>query len=174
MQISDSDHVKGNKNAQVTLIEYGDFECPYCREAYPIVETIQELKKSDLRVIFRNFPLSEIHPNAKHAAYAAEAAAKQGKFWEMHHLLFKNQEALEDQDLLNYAKELNLNIQQFKKDKDSEEIAKKVENDFMSGVKNGVNGTPTFFINGIRFDKSYELDLLLEAIDRIENKKRRR
>ena len=163
--VSDSDQTKGKGNAPVTLVEYGDFECPYCRLAYPIVEEIQKIKGDGIRIVFRNFPLSQIHPHALHAAYAAEATAKQGKFWEMYYLLLENQEALEDQDLLTYAKRLNLDIQQFKKDMGSEEVAKKVKDDFMGGVRSGVNGTPTFFINGIRFDGSYEPGSLQKAIE---------
>ncbi len=163
--VNDSDHIKGKENAPITLVEYGDFECPYCRQAYSIVEEIQKIKRNGLRVIFRNFPLSEVHPHALHAAYAAEASAKQGKFWEMHYLLFENQEALEDQKLIGYAKDLNLDSQQFKKDMRSEEVARKVKDDFMNGVRSGVNGTPTFFINGIRFDGSYEVGSLQKAIE---------
>ena len=165
MSVNNKDNIQGKENADVTLVEYGDFECPYCEEAYPIVKDVQEVEGDVLRLVFRNFPLSQIHPHAIHAAYAAEAAAKQGKFWEMHSLLFENQDALEDADLASYAKDLNLNVQQFKKDMESKEIIDKVRNDFMSGVKSGVNGTPTFFINGIRFDEPCEKDLLLKAIN---------
>lgn len=171
MPVNDSDHIKGKENASVTLVEYGDFECPDCRQAYPIVEEVQRIEADKLRVVFRHFPLSQIHLHALHAAYAAEAAAKQGKFWEMHNLLLENQEALEDQDLLAYAKNLNLDIQQFKKDMISEEIAKKVKDDFMSGVRSGGNGTPTFFINGIRFDGLYEVDSLQKAVELISKHK---
>jgi len=125
---------------------------------------LQKIEGNKLKFVFRNFPLSEIHPHAFRAASAAEAAGKQGKFWEMHDLIFENQERLDNQDLLSYAKNLKLDIAQFNKDIESEEIIKKVKNDFMSGVRSGVNGTPTFYINGARFDESYELDLLLRAI----------
>lgn len=163
--VNDSDHVRGKKNVSVTLAEYGDLECPDCRDAYPVVKEVQRLEAEKLRVAFRHFPLSQIHPHALHAAYAAEAAAKQGKFWEMQELLLENQKTLEDEDLIAYAKGLNLDIQQFKKDILSEKTAKKVRDDFMSGVRSGVNGTPTFFINGIRFDKPCEVDLLQKAVE---------
>ncbi|OGH24947.1 MAG: disulfide bond formation protein DsbA [Candidatus Levybacteria bacterium RIFCSPLOWO2_01_FULL_39_24] len=162
--VSKKDHAKGKENAPVTLVEYGDFECPDCQEAYSIINELQKIEGNKLKFVFRNFPLSEIHPHAFRAASAAEAAGKQGKFWEMHDLIFENQERLDNQDLLSYAKNLKLDIAQFNKDIESEEIIKKVKNDFMSGVRSGVNGTPTFYINGARFDESYELDLLLRAI----------
>ena len=173
MPVNSNDHIKGKKNAPVVLVEYGDFECPYCRQAYPIVKDVQEIEGNKLKFVFRNFPLSETHPHALHAAYAAEASAKQGKFWEMHDLLFENQEALEDHDLFSYAKKLNINLRQFDKDMKSEKTAKDVGNDFLSGVKSGVNGTPTFFINGIRFDEPCERDLLIEAIESAVNIKRK-
>jgi protein-disulfide isomerase len=163
--VNNNDNTKGKKNAPVTLVEYGDFECPYCLQAYPIVKEIQKIKGDNLRFVFRNFPLSNVHPHAAHAAYAAQAAGKQNKFWEMHDLIFENQQALEDEDLVAYAKALNLNINQFRNDMASEKIARKVKDDFMTGVRSGVGGTPTFFINGTRFDGPSELNLLLEAIN---------
>jgi protein-disulfide isomerase len=162
--VNTNDHIQGKKDAKVTLVEYGDYECPYCGQAYPIVKELQKIEGTKLKFVFRNFPLEQVHPHAVPAACAAEAAAKQGKFWEMHDLLYENQEALEDNDLLIYAKELKLDIPQFTKDMESDEIKNKVEVDFMSGVRSGVNGTPTFFINGIRHDGSYELPFLKEAI----------
>ncbi len=167
-----NDHSQGEENAPVTLVQYGDFECPYCGQAYPIIKELQKLEKNSLLFIFRNFPLSQVHPHSIHAALAAEAAAKQGKFWEMHDMLYENQQALEDHDLLMYAKELGLDINKFEEDIKSETIEKRVEDDFMSGIRSGVNGTPTFFINGIRYDGSYELSALQDAIKKtIRNKK---
>jgi protein-disulfide isomerase len=165
IQPNNEDHIQGKKESSITLVEYGDFQCPYCREAYPIVKEIQKIKGDILRFVFRNFPLSEIHSYALHAAYAAEAAGKQNKFWEMHDILFENQENLQDSDLRLYSEKLSLDIDQFTKDMNSDEVVKKVETDIMGGIKSGVNGTPTFFINGIRFDGPSELDSLLEAID---------
>ncbi|HII95255.1 MAG TPA: thioredoxin domain-containing protein, partial [Candidatus Methanofastidiosum sp.] len=131
----------------------------------PIVKEILKIKGDTLKFIFRNFPLYQIHFNALHSAYAAESAGKQNKFWEMHDKLLQNQENLEDKDLQQYAKDLSLDINQFTKDMKSDEITKKVEEDINGGIESGVNATPTFFVNGISFDKSTELDLLLEAID---------
>lgn len=163
--VNDGDHDDGKNGAPVTLIEYGDFECSYCQEAYPIVKEVQKIQGNKLRFVFRHFPMSQSHPSAFRTACAAEAAAKQGKFWKMHDMLFENQDALDDQDLLTYAKILNLNIQKFNKDIVSKEVARHVKNDFTSGVESGVNGTPTFFINGKRFDEPCEVNLLVKAID---------
>lgn len=165
IQPNNEDHIQGKDKSSITLVEYGDFQCPYCRESYPIVKEIQKIKGDVLRFVFRNFPLSEIHSYALHAAYAAEAAGKQNKFWEMHDILFENQENLKDSDLRLYSEKLSLDMDQFTKDMNSDEVAKKVQTDIMGGIKSGVNGTPTFFINGIRFDGPSELDSLLEAID---------
>src|SRR6202044_1590923 len=104
--VTTEDHAQGPANAPVTLVEYGDYECPYCGQAYPIVKELQKLEGKSLRFVFRNFPLAQVHPHAVHAAYAAEAAAKQGKFWEMHDKLYENQQALEDHDVLMYAREI--------------------------------------------------------------------
>jgi protein-disulfide isomerase len=162
--VSERDHMQGSDSARVTLVEYGDYECPYCGAAYPIVKRIQKTMEGDLCFVFRNFPLTETHPHALHAAYAAEAAALQDKFWEMHDLLFENQDALEDDDFLRYAQQLELDTDQFMRDFSSDEVANKVEQDSSSGVRSGVNGTPTFFINGLRYDGSYEYSALLAAL----------
>ncbi len=166
LPVSSRDHVQGPDHARVTLLEYGDYECPHCGEAYPIVKRIQKTMGDDMRFAFRNFPLTEVHPHALHAAYAAEAAALQGKFWEMHDLLFENQDALEDEDLLDLAEGLELDMARWTRDLASERVANKVEEDFSSGVRSGVNGTPTFFINGIRHDAPFDYPVLLAAIQR--------
>ena len=165
MQPNNEDHIQGKEKSHITLVEYGDFQCPYCGKAYPIVKEIQKIKGDVLRFVFRNFPLSEIHSYALHAAYAAEAAGKQQKFWEMYDILFENQDNLKDSDLRLYSEKLSLDMDQFTKDMNSDEVAKKVQTDIIGGIKSGVNGTPTFFINSIRFDGPAELDSLLEAID---------
>lgn len=166
VSVNNKDHVQGKKDAPVVLVEYGDFECPDCGNAYLIVKKLQEIEGNRMKFVFRNFPMSETHPHSLHAAIAAEAAAKQGKFWEMHSLLFENQEALEEQDLLAYAETLNLDMDKFKRDMKSGELLKMVKEDFMLGIRSGVNGTPTFFINGKRFDGGgYEIDSLRKAID---------
>ena len=163
--VNKDDHIKGKETAPVTLVEYGDFECSYCGEMYPVVKEILKDKKNEIRFVFRNFPLAEIHPHALKAACAGEAAAKQGKFWEMHDYLFENQDDLEDQALLMFAKKLNLEIAQFEKDMRSEETKKKVQAHFIGGVKSGVNGTPTLFINGVRYEGPHELKPLLNDIE---------
>jgi protein-disulfide isomerase len=164
--VGERDHVQGNPNAGVTLVEYGDYECPYCGEAYPIVQRIQRELGDNLRFVFRNFPLSQVHPHAEQAALAAEAAGRQGKFWEMHDMLFENQQALEDNDLVRYAEALRLDMLKYLSDVSSEQVAARVREDFMSGVRSGVNGTPTFFVNGRRHEGSYQHDYLRAAIER--------
>jgi len=153
--VSERDHSVGPADAPVTLVEYGDFECPYCGMAYAVVKSAQRELGEQLRFVFRNFPLAEAHPHARLAAQAAEAAAVQGKFWEMHDTLFQHQDALEADDLTGYAKSLGLDMAQFARDLQDPKYAKRVREDFRSGVRSGVNGTPTFFINGSRFEGSW-------------------
>jgi protein-disulfide isomerase len=162
----DRDHVQGSAGARVTLVEYGDYECPYCGEAFPIVKDIQERMGEQLRFVFRNFPITTSHPHAEQAAEAAEAAAAQSRFWEMHDHLYENQRHLSDDDLRSYAQELGLELDLFEKELAEHIHADRVHEDFMSGVRSGVNGTPTFFINGLRHDDSYEFETLLEALQR--------
>jgi protein-disulfide isomerase len=153
--VSEADHSAGPDDAPVTLVEYGDYECPYCGMAHPVVKRAQRELKNQLRFVFRNFPLAEAHPHARLAAQAAEAAGAQGKFWEMHDMLFEHQDALEVEDLVGYATALGLDTQKFTRDLADGTYAKRVRDDFRSGVKSGVNGTPTFFINGARYDGSW-------------------
>ena len=162
--ISARDHVKGPADAAVTLVEYGDFECPHCGRAYPIIKAVQQAIGPRLRFAFRNFPLRESHPHAEHAAEAAEAAGAQGKFWEMHDRLFERQFALDDEYLVEYATDLGLDAQRFAKELAEGAYAPRVREDFRSGVLSGVNGTPTFFIDGVRYDGSWELEPLLAAL----------
>ena len=162
----DRDHIQGPADAAVTLVEYGDFECPYCGGAYPIIKEVEARMGDRLRFVFRNFPISTSHPHAEQAAEAAEAAAGQGRFWQMHDLLFENQRRLRDQDLRAYAEQAGLDLQQFDTELAEHVHAARVREDFMSGVRSGVNGTPTFFINGVRHDGSYEVEALLAALDR--------
>jgi len=146
------DHIQGPSDAPVALIEYGDYECPYCGEAYPIVQAVQRRLGDRLCFAFRNFPLVNSHPHAEHAAEAAEAAGAQGKFWEMHDILFENQNALEDEDLARYAEELRLDSRRLVSEVAAGAHSARVREDFRSGARGGVNGTPTFFVNGIRYD----------------------
>jgi protein-disulfide isomerase len=161
----DRDHVQGPADAPVTLVEYGDFECPYCGAAYPIVKQVQDRMGRRLRFVFRHFPMSTPHPNAEQAAEAAEAAAAQGRFWPMHDLLFENQRRLGDRDLRGYAEQLGLDLERFDRDLAEHVHAPRVHEDFLSGVRSGVNGTPTFYVNGVRYDDSYELETLHAALE---------
>src|SRR5712671_68908 len=158
------DHIQGSIDAPIALVEYGDYECPYCGQAYPIVKAIQERLGNRLCFAFRNFPLANSHPHAEHAAEAAEAAGAQGKFWEMHDMLFENQEALEDEDLAQYAALLGLNAPRLMAEVIEGAYAERVRQDFTTGVRAGVNGTPSFFINGERYDGARGLEALLAAL----------
>jgi protein-disulfide isomerase len=162
----DRDHIQGPADAAVTLVEYGDYECPYCGAAYPIVKQLQARMGDRLRFVFRNFPITTSHPHAEQAAEAAEAGAAQGRFWEMHDLLYENQTQLRDQDLHGYAEQLGIDVERFDKDLAEHVHAPRVREDFMSGVRSGVNGTPSFYVNGARHDDSYDLDTLLAALER--------
>jgi protein-disulfide isomerase len=150
--VTERDHIAGPGDAPVTLVEYGDYECPYCGMAYPIVKAAQRQLANDLRFVFRNFPLREIHPHAQHAAEAAESAGAQGKYWEMHDTIFEHQHALEDADLVRYAETIGVPAGRVADDLANGTHEKRVREDFRSGVRSGVNGTPTFFINGERYD----------------------
>jgi protein-disulfide isomerase len=159
------DHTHGSTRARVTLVEYGDFECPHCGAAYPIVKSIQRAMGSKLLFAYRHFPLTRIHAHAEHAAEIAEAAGEHGKFWEMHDLLFENQEALEDDQLIAYAETLGVDPKWAAEALAQGRYATRVREDFASGVRSGVNGTPTFFINGLRYEGGADtlLDALMEA-----------
>ena len=163
--VDEHDHVQGPADAPVTLVEYGDFECPYCAAAHLIVKKVQEAMADQLRFVFRHFPLTQIHAHAEGAAEASEAAAAQGQFWEMHDVLYENQQALDPLHLLGYAEEMGLDTQRFVRELEERVHQPRVRKDFMSGVRSGVNGTPAFFINGIRYDGSWELVPLLEALE---------
>jgi protein-disulfide isomerase len=163
--VSPDDHRAGPDDAAVTLTEYGDFECPHCGAAHPVVQEVRRTLGSQLRFVFRHFPLAQAHPHAQRAAEAAEAAAAQGEFWGMHDLLFENQDALEDSDLLRYAVALKLDGERFAKELSAGLYTDRVRRSFRSGVRSGVNGTPTFFINGVRHDDSWDLPTLLAAVE---------
>ncbi len=165
----DRDHIQGPADAAVTLVEYGDYECPYCGAAYPIVKELQARMGDRLRFVFRNFPITTSHPHAEQAAEAAEAAAIQGSFWEMHDLLYENQKRLRDEDLRAYAEKLGLDLASFVEELAEHVHAPRVREDFMSGVRSGVNGTPTFYVNGARHDDSYDFETLLLALERADS-----
>ena len=163
--VSAADHRSGPDKTPVTLVEYGDFECPSCGAAHPIVEAVRRKMGARLRFVFRHFPLTQMHPHAMHAAEAAEAAGAQDKFWPMHSMLFEHQDALEDEDLVGYAKALHLDVKRFTSELASEAHVKRIRADVGSGLRSGVNGTPTFFINGVRYDGSWDGADLLAAVE---------
>jgi len=166
LPVGDRDHLQGPPDAAVTLVEYGDYECPHCGRAYPIVKEVQKQMGRRLRFVYRNFPLRETHPHAQHAAEAAEAAGAQGKFWEMHDRLFERQFALDDDALIEYAGDLGLDVARFRRELAGRVYEPRVREDFRSGMLSGVNGTPTFFINGARHDDAWDVELLLAALQR--------
>lgn len=158
------DHLQGAVEAPIALLEYGDYECPFCREVQPIVKEIQYRLGDDLCFAYRHFPLTTVHPHAEHAAEAAEAAGKQGRFFEMHETLFENQDALDDDSLARYAFALDLDEVRLLQEVTTGVYADRIREDFRTGVRAGVNGTPCFFINGQRYDGGRGLEPLLAAL----------
>ena len=174
LPVGPRDHAQGPADAPVTLVEYGDYQCPYCAKAHPVLKALQARLGDQLRFVFRNFPLSQIHPDALPAAVAAESVAQLAgpqAFWAMHDLIFEHQrdsaDALQPPKLLGYAAEAGADAGQVARHLDSAELAARVREDFMSGVRSGVNGTPTFFINGERFDGDWtDADAFTQALSR--------
>jgi protein-disulfide isomerase len=165
LPVGPRDHVRGSAAASVTLVEYGDYECPHCGQAYVVVEQLLDRVGSYIQFAFRHFPISSRHPHAQHAAEAAEAAGAQGMFWAMHALIFENQDALDDRSLVQYAAALGLDALRFTSDLARHIYAGRVREDFLSGARSGVNGTPTFFVNGFRHEGGYDLDSLLDSVE---------
>jgi protein-disulfide isomerase len=164
--VSAKDHRQGDPDAPCTLVEYGDYQCPSCGQAYPIVKRVQKHYGKRLSFVFRNFPLTQMHPFAEPAAETAEFAGANGKFWGMHDLIYENQARLGDDELLpELAQQLHLAPAKLIDALESKEFEPRVKADFSSGVRSGVNGTPTFFINGQRHDGPYDFASLVEAID---------
>ena len=163
--VTPHDHVRGPDDAAVTLVEYGDYECEHCVTAYAIVNAVQEHFGKDLQFVFRHFPLTEVHPQAEAAAEATEFAAAHDRFWEMHDGLYRNRERLGEPLLFELARSLALSESELRKVLDSSAYASKIRADFRGGVRSGVNGTPTFFINGQRHDDSYAFDDLVATIE---------
>ncbi|MET0637493.1 MAG: thioredoxin domain-containing protein [Chitinophagaceae bacterium] len=166
--VQDGDHTKGPDDASITLVEYGDYECPHCGIAHPLIQRLLKEFDGDIRFVFRNFPLRESHPHAFMAALAAEAADKQNKFWEMHDIIYEHQRGLSENSLKDFAKKLDLDLAAFDRDWQGNAVVEKVENDFDSGVRSGVNGTPGFFLNGKPlkgYDETY--DSLREAVQAV-------
>ncbi|SFN22213.1 thioredoxin domain-containing protein [Variovorax sp. OV329] len=162
--INERDHLRGSPDAPVVLVEYGDFECPHCGAAYGVVKKLERDLPDTLAVVFRQFPLVEVHPHAQLAAEAAEAAGAQGSFWKMHDLLFEHQEALAPADLVRYAAALHLDMERFASDLSGHVFLPKVQNDMKGGLQSGIRGTPTFFINGVLHQGGYDEASLLGSI----------
>lgn len=162
--LSADDHVLGDPAFAVTLVEYGDYQCPYCGEAYPVIKAVQSAMGKKLRFVFRNFPLVEVHSHALRAAQFAEAAAEAGLFWEAHDLLYENQDALDDRSLLAYGDHIGMDrallAAAFEGRHDD-----KIQRDFLGGVRGGVNGTPSLFINGQLYEGPRDVDSLIEALN---------
>ena len=166
LPVSESrDHIQGPVNAPITLVEYGDYQCPYCGQAYMIIKEIQERLGSKLCFVFRNFPLTKVRPHAYKAAIAAETAAAQGKFWDMYDYLFKHGQVVTDDNLRQSAAKLGLNVARFDREFLARTYSSHVDDDIQSGKSSGVKSTPTFFINGDRYNNSWDLDTLLSALD---------
>jgi protein-disulfide isomerase len=160
------DHVRGPQSARL-ILEYGDYECPYSRRAYREIQQIETKLDGNLRFAFRHFPLTEIHPHALAASLAAEAAAAQGRYWEMHDTLFHRQKALEDDDLRRYAADLGLDLARFDRDRAGDTALERVERDYRSGLETGqVLGTPTLFIDGIVHEGAFDAEALVAALAR--------
>jgi protein-disulfide isomerase len=158
------DHVRGPEDAPVTVVEYGDFECPYCGQAEPVIRELLADFGDDVRYVWRHLPLSDVHPRAQLAAEAAEAAAEQGAFWEMHDLLLDRQDALRIPDLVRYAEELRLDVERFEEHVRKHAGAGRVAEDVDSADLSGVSGTPTFFIDGRRHHGAYDIETLSKAV----------
>ncbi|MCU1354547.1 MAG: oxidoreductase [Acidimicrobiales bacterium] len=168
------DHIRGPKDAPVTLVEYGDYECPFCGMAHPVVEAVRARMGDELRFVFRHFPLATMHPHAQQAAEAAEAAGAQGLYWPMHDSLFENQRRLALADLVTRAIALGADVDRFEVELVRHVHLPKVQEDFLSGVHSGVNGTPTFFVNGLRYDGPVEVPALLAATRQVGQQVRAR
>jgi protein-disulfide isomerase len=163
--IGPDDHIQGDESAVCSLVEYGDYECPHCGAAYPIVKRLQKHFGKRLRFVYRNFPLSQIHSHAESAAETAEFAGSKGKFWEMHDLLFENQEQLGSGLYAELCKTLGLAASELQEALATRKYQAHVRSDFTGGVRSGVNGTPTFFIDGERYDDSFDYPTLMGAIN---------
>jgi NhaA family Na+:H+ antiporter len=166
VSVTEQDHALGPEDAPVTLVEYGDMECPYCRQVNPVIRELRRRLGGRVRYVFRHFPIRTSHAHAQLAAEATEAAGAQGKFWEMQEFLLEHQETLDLTHLVDYATQLDLDLDQFRRDLDEHVYADRVKDDFLGGVRSGVNGTPSFFINGTRYDGAWDLESLIDAIEK--------
>lgn len=166
--ISEGDHTWGPLDARLSLVEYGDYECSFCGEAYPVTKQVKNFYNDEICFVFRNFPIANAHPHALRAAEAAEAAGAQHKFWEMHDRLYEHQDALDDEMLLAHAKHIGLDLEQFAADLVGHVHLDRIREDLASGARSGVNGTPTFFTNGIRYDGPPDPRSLIAALELVQ------
>jgi len=162
--VGPEDHVQGPDNSPVTLLEYGDYQCSYCGDLYPVLKEVQKQVGKSLRFVFRNFPITSIHPQAFIAAEAAEAAAGQGRFWQMHDKLYENQFDLSAESIAIYAEQVGLDMERFVREVNDQTYAKRIRQDFQGGVMSGVNGTPSLFINGERYDGDRDARSIVAAL----------
>ena len=168
LPVGERDHSEGSGDAKVVLVEYGDYQCPYCGAAYPVVKRVQKELGAVLRFVFRNFPITNAHPQAEWAAETAEAAAVQGRFWPMHDFLYENQRLMADPTVFTqHEKKLGLDATRIDREVAQHAHAARIEEDYLSGVRSGVNGTPTFFINGVRYDGPAEFGAMVSALNAV-------
>jgi protein-disulfide isomerase len=165
--VSESDHIRGDTEAPVTLVEYGDYQCPYCGQAYPIVEELLRLRPETVRLVFRHFPLTNVHPYAETAAETAEAAGARQRFWPMHDWLFSHQDQIEPASLVRAAAALGMDADAVVRELGDHVYLDRIRTHFVGGVRSGVNGTPTFFVNGLRHEGGYSLAELLADVDEV-------
>jgi protein-disulfide isomerase len=165
--VGKSDHAQGPENAPITLVEFGDYQCPYCADVHSMIQSIIKTMGANLRFVFRHMPLNEVHPFAQYAAEAAEAAGAQGKFWEMHDAIYDHQSDLGSDLLHRLALMLNLDIPRFEAELEARRYRPRVKRDFMGGMRSGVAATPTFFINGDRYDGIIGERAMIAALLRI-------
>ena len=164
--VTERDHIRGQLGARFTLVEYGDYECPFCRAAHPVVEEVERRLNGQLCFAYRHFPIVNAHPHAVRAAEAAEAAGAQGRFWPMHDLLFETTMGLADETLVRLAVQIGLDARRFVSDLASNQYLDRIREDMSSGARSGVNGTPTFFVNGLRHDGAHDAVSLIAALQR--------
>jgi formate-nitrite transporter family protein len=163
-EVTADDHVLGPADAPVTLVEYGDYECPFCRGAFRDVHRLLDRYPGKIRFVFRNFPIAQVHPHAEQAAEAAAAAAAQGKFWDMYELLLQDSSDLDFDSLLGYADRLGLDVARFRNEVMGNVYAERISRDISEGIRNGVNQTPKFYVNGRRIDGKFPMEGLVDAV----------
>jgi protein-disulfide isomerase len=168
--VGPDDHSRGPLDAKLTVVEYGDYQCPYCGQAYPIVEKLLSTFADSMRLVFRNFPLAEVHPHAEAAAEMAEAVGLQGKFWEIHDALYENQRDLSDAALRRYAEGVGADVDEAVKVIADGGPVQRVEDDFEGAIRSGANGTPTFFVNGERYNGSWTYEPFAEFLSELLDK----